>query len=310
MDPPRVLSIQSHVVHGHVGQKSSVFPLQLHGHDVDVINSVHFSNHTGYTGGFQGTVLQGAELLAILQGLVSNKLFSADILLTGYIGSKSFLQAVLTVLKTLKSTNPNALYFCDPVLGDNGKFYVPEELVGIYKAEVLPQADVVTPNEFEVLKLTGIEVTDLATAKLACRSLHEVGPSIVVITSVSFKSTSPDRLTVVASSAKLKKCWTCTTPVVPGKYTGTGDLFTALLLAWYAKLDNDLPRALEKVVQSLFFIIKNTHEHGGSGSELRLIQSKEILERGGGGLAETEELLAEGFFVARLENENLFKGSK
>lgn len=145
----RVLSIQSHVVSGYVGNKAAVFPLQLLGFDVDVINSVQFSNHTGYPSGWEGEVLDGTMLEKLVDGMDRNGLLSAfdgdDLdsgrighVLTGYIGSESFLRAVVNVVKKLKGLNPKCRYICDPVLGDMGRFYVPKELVEIYKSDVLP----------------------------------------------------------------------------------------------------------------------------------------------------------------------------
>ena len=99
----RVLSIQSHVVHGYVGNKAAVFPLQLLGFDVDVINSVQFSNHTGYDQKWEGDVLNGGQLDSLLDGLERNDLLkNTQHLLTGYIGSESFLRSVIRVLNTLK----------------------------------------------------------------------------------------------------------------------------------------------------------------------------------------------------------------
>ncbi|KAI2504631.1 Phosphomethylpyrimidine kinase [Fragilaria crotonensis] len=134
----RVLSIQSHVVSGYVGNKAAVFPLQLLGFDVDVVNSVHFSNHTGYPGGWTGEVLNGDQLRSILAGLDKNGLLH-DVahLLTGYIGSESFLTAVLEVLTTLRQ-HGKVRFVCDPVLGDAGQFYVPQELVQVYREKVIP----------------------------------------------------------------------------------------------------------------------------------------------------------------------------
>ena len=115
----RVLSIQSSVCHGYVGNKSAVFPLQLLGFDVDPINSVQFSNHTGYEGGFEGQVLGGQELEALVDGLDANGLMPEySHLLTGYIGSPSFLRAVLRVLARLRARRPGLRYVCDPVMGD------------------------------------------------------------------------------------------------------------------------------------------------------------------------------------------------
>lgn len=123
----------------------SVFPLQLLGFDVDVINSVQFSNHTGYPNGWEGEVLDGTMLTKLVDGMDRNMLISDESgcprignILTGYIGSESFLRAVVSVVQKLKGVNSKCRYVCDPVLGDNGKFYVPRELVDIYRRDVLP----------------------------------------------------------------------------------------------------------------------------------------------------------------------------
>ena len=157
------------IIHGHdsdVGNKSAVFPLQLLGFDVDVINSVHFSNHTGYPQGWEGDVLAGNQLHAILQGLQRNDLLeNTQHVLTGYIGSESFLEAVLEVVHTLRSSQTTTngpecrvRFVCDPVLGDRGAFYVPQELVGLYREKVLPLADVVTPNEVRDVRRAALSV--------------------------------------------------------------------------------------------------------------------------------------------------------
>lgn len=159
-----------------MGNKSAVFPLQLLGFDVDVVNSVHFSNHTGYPGGVEGDILKGDQLLAILHGLKRNNLLT-DIghILTGYIGSESFLLSVIDVVQTVRkaaaddhnssidtirttTSSSTVRYVCDPVLGDKGKFYVPESLVQVYKEKLIPLADVLTPNQFEIEQLTGIYI--------------------------------------------------------------------------------------------------------------------------------------------------------
>ena len=125
----RVLSIQSHTVHGYVGNKCAVFPLQLLGFEVDPVNSVQFSNHTGYPT-WRGEVLQGDALWALVEGLQANALLAGySHVLTGYIGSVSFLRTVLRTVQALRDANPRLTFFCDPVMGDHGKLYVPEPLV-------------------------------------------------------------------------------------------------------------------------------------------------------------------------------------
>ena len=289
----RVLSIQSHVVSGYVGNKAATFPLQLLGFDVDVCNSVQFSNHTGYDGGFEGDVLQGDQLRTILKGLKRNGLLqNVGHLLTGYIGSESFLRAVLDVLKTLRSSNNGCRYVCDPVLGDynvdgEGRFYCPPELAKIYRNEVLPLANVVTPNRFEAEQLTGITINTLADAKEACKVLHDLGPELVFITSAEIDGKNGKLMTILASkrtmsdSASSDEIWRVDSPIIDGAYTGTGDLCAALLLAWTEREPHNLQTAMEKASGTMFSVIKATNDSSGNtvGSrELRLIQSKDFIE--------------------------------
>jgi len=171
----------------YVGNKSAVFPLQVLGLDVDPINSVQFSNHTGYDV-CKGDVLEGVQLLKLVEGLEANGLLSGYThLLTGYIGSPSFLHAVVQVATKLKALNPGLQYVCDPVLGDEGKLYVAEALVETYKTQVLPLADVLTPNQFEAEILTGIKIQSESDAQRACLLLHAHGPRTVVVTSAAFR---------------------------------------------------------------------------------------------------------------------------
>lgn len=294
----RVLSIQSHVVHGYVGNKAAVFPLQLLGFDVDIVNSVHFSNHTGYPNGFEGDVLDGNQLKTILEGLKRNGLLqNVGHVLTGYIGKESFLRGVLDVLQTLRNLSTEGKrvrYVCDPVLGDSGKFYVPQELVSIYRDEMIPLADVVTPNQFEVEQLTGISVNNMEDAKRAARALHDMGPELVVITSLVFKDAGGvrkgDKTITILASIRVKgdtavcedELWSIDSPILPGRFTGTGDLCAALLLGWTARESNNLPMAMEKVISTMYSVIKSTWEHSNNlnkqNNELRLIQSKRVIE--------------------------------
>ena len=281
----RVLSIQSHVVSGYVGNKAAVFPLQLLGFDVDIINSVQYSNHTGYPCGVEGEVLDGQRLISLIDGMERNGLLAASPssdedegprignILTGYIGSASFLSAVVQIVHKLKTYNPACRYICDPVLGDHGKFYVPIELVHIYKRDVLPIADIITPNQFEIEQLTGITISNIIDAQIACGILHDMGVNTVLITSIVFPSptttdatsattdtippppTTTESIAMFAShrnTSKAKINETITnlntnattveedeqyilyTPKLPGQYTGTGDVCAALFLGWTA----------------------------------------------------------------------------
>jgi len=318
-----ILNIYAH--NTDVGNKAAVFPLQLLGFDVDVINSVHFSNHTGYPSRFEGDVLNGTQLLSILSGLERNHLLHhIDHILTGYIGSESFLRSVIQVIQTIRK-NKSCRYICDPVLGDNGKFYVPLELVDIYRTDVIPLADVITPNQFEVEQLTGIRIQSFNDAKLACKALHSMGPRLVIITSLCFddslqsSSMKDSKITVLASQQQKQQqqgksntssskddeedvihqeMWCIQTPIVHGRFTGTGDLCASLILGWTAKEPNNLKGVMEKVISTMFSVIQLTHDridsmkrividekdydknfdYSAEHRELRLIQSKKIIE--------------------------------
>ena len=298
-----------------MGNKAAVFPLQLLGFDVDVVNSVHFSNHTGYNGGVEGDVLKGNQLRDILDGLERNGLLAnVGHILTGYIGSESFLEAVLDVVERVRkksSGSQHVRYVCDPVLGDHGKFYVPVELVDVYKSRVIPVADVLTPNQFEVEQLTGISIETMDDAKKACMRLHEMGPSLVIITSLVIADSTKEEnncptISIVASQVRktrmqqtnggsgvsaLPEMWSISCPQLPGAYTGTGDLCAALFLAHTAIQPNDISGALEKVIDTMYAIIERTHRHSETcgeseikvdslvaARELQLIQSKREIE--------------------------------
>ncbi|EGB02658.1 hypothetical protein AURANDRAFT_35023, partial [Aureococcus anophagefferens] len=234
MAAKHVLSVQSHVVHGYVGNKSAVFPLQLLGFEVDAVNSVQFCCHTGYPK-FGGQVLDGDALWSLVEGLDANGLAAGySHLLTGYIGSATFLRSVIRLLRLLRERcGPDLVYVCDPVLGDHGKLYVPEDLVDIYRAEVVPLATVLTPNQFECELLTGVAVNSEADAVRACAALHARGVPLVCLTSLDY--VGGDRIAMLLSERlddARSEQYVLELPRLRGRYTGTGDLTAALLLAW------------------------------------------------------------------------------
>jgi pyridoxine kinase len=287
-----------------VGNKAAVFPLQLLGFVVDVVNSVHFSNHTGYENGFEGDVLKGEQLRSILDGLRRNNLlFEIGHILTGYIGSESFLEAVVDVVKLVREevgrkSEKQLRFVCDPVLGDKGKFYVPEELVRLYREKVIPLADVLTPNQFEVEQLTGIVIRSIDDAKRACHQLHQMGPSLVIITSMELDTNEvSNNMTIMASQIQQSPinnnvavpqelAWRIDCPILSGHFTGTGDLCAALFLAHTAKLldsspnVNKIPDAMEKVINTMYAILKRTSDGSGEtvkSRELKLVQNRDLI---------------------------------
>ncbi|KAI8836992.1 Ribokinase-like protein [Chytriomyces cf. hyalinus JEL632] len=229
MEAPRVLSVQSHVVHGHVGNKSATFPLQLLGFNVDPLNTVQFSNHTGYAK-FTGERLEGPQIDTLVEGLEANGILNRYThLLTGYLGRPSILTSLQALVKKLKSINKNLVFMMDPVLGDDGKLYVAPELVDLYRDNLIQYADIITPNGFEATLLSGVKIVDEASALEAIQKLHSMGPETVVVTSVDF-GTKAD-LTLYASHSPSNTRFKISFPKLKGSFTGTGDLFAACLLA-------------------------------------------------------------------------------
>ncbi|XP_031841260.1 pyridoxal kinase [Nomia melanderi] len=279
---PRILSIQSHVVSGYVGNKSAIFPLQLLGFEVDAINSVQLSNHTGYKV-VKGQILNDKDLEDLVDGLAQNNLDNYTHLLTGYIGSVSFLKSVTGVIQALKQKNPNLIYVCDPVMGDNGKMYVPEALKEIYKTEIVPLADIIVPNQYELELLTDVNISTINELKYAIKKLHQAGPKIISVSSTEING----KLTAISSTAKDNSLIKIDIPKIPTNFTGSGDLFAALFLA-HTYLQDNMEDAFAKTVNTLHSVLLKTFELSNKCQdeesqparkiELRLIQSRKHIE--------------------------------
>ncbi|XP_053685476.1 pyridoxal kinase [Sabethes cyaneus] len=289
----RVLSIQSHVVHGYVGNKSAVFPLQVLGFEVDNINSVQFSNHTGYKQGFKGQILNETELGDVFSGLVANDLHSLYThLLTGYVGNPTFLREIANILKKLRSVNPSLIYVCDPVMGDDGIMYVPKELLPIYRDEIIPLADIVTPNQFEVELLTGVSVKTEQDAWTAVEWFHSKGIKTVAISSSELGGSNSLLALVSHKNGNNSQRYRMVIPKQGNgiRFTGTGDLFASLFLAHSTLTGFDMGATLERTIATLQAVISKTllylPDEVKSGKtnvtsaqrELKLIQSKKEIE--------------------------------
>lgn len=261
-NPPedrRILSIQSHVVHGYAGNKCSVFPLQLHGYEVDAVNSVQLSNHTGYKY-VKGERLSDKNLADLYDGLRLNNINGYSHILTGYCGIVSFLKKVVEIVKDVKQKNPRVIYVCDPVLGDNGQYYVPEEMMYIYRDQLLGMADVVTPNIFELSELSGQIVKNEEQCLLAIEKIHSLGAKAVVVTSGLETETMKYCYCSYKNGNGQPVLYKFRIPIVPGYYQGTGDLFTSLLIIWLDKLGGDLKLAVEKVISSIQSVLRRNNE--------------------------------------------------
>jgi len=280
----RVLSVQSHVVHGYVGNRAATFPLQLLGFDVDCINSVQFSCHKGYPSA-PGQILNGDDLRTLAQGLADNQLLNHGHLITGFIGSVSFLREVMRLRQMMPSTSR---WICDPVLGDNGKLYVTEELVDVYRNEVLPHATILTPNQFEAEKLGETEIRTMAEAAAVCDKLHRLGPRMIVLTTLDTPdATKNGEVYAMMLSEAGRQKWLLQLPRIEGgPFTGTGDLTASMLLAWTQLYPNEAPAALEIVGSVLQAVIRETVKANSAtliagkrvAPELRLIESKRLIE--------------------------------
>jgi pyridoxine kinase len=275
-----VLSIQSHVVYGYAGNTAAVFPLQRLGSEVWAVNTVEFSNHTGY-GAWRGKVL-GAELAQeLVTGLEERAVLNrCQAVLSGYLGDAGVGRAVIDAVKKVRKENPKALYCCDPVMGDVGRgFYVKPDIPDIFKNELVPLADIVCPNQFELEALTGITVKNADDAVKAIKLLHEAGPAVVLVTSFREKE---GELGMIASDYAKKETYKITTVELPlgGGLAGTGDMTAAVFLSRFLETGN-LEKTLELCTASIFGILeeslKNTSKKGDEPLELRIIDSQEQL---------------------------------
>jgi pyridoxine kinase len=233
-----VLSIQSHVVHGIVGNKAAVFPLMVKGLSVDPLNVCQLSNHTGH-GAFSGNRMTGEQVDEISDGLnVIGALSTYDIAITGYVGRKDALTSVARLVKRVldatQQTGRRCLYLCDPVLGDDGSLYVPADVVPLY-GDLLPLSHATTPNGFEAFTLTGIQPDSITAAADCCRAIHSQGPRLVVISSLVGLPLESDagKFVIAFVSFQLpsgeRHMYYARVPKVSGKFAGTGDLLSALV---------------------------------------------------------------------------------
>ena len=279
-----VLSIQSHVVYGYAGNSAAVFPLQRLGNEVWAVNTVEFSNHTGY-GSWRGQALDIDLIQDLITGLQDRGVLDrCNAVLSGYLGSAALSETVLEAVKKVKKENPNALYCCDPVMGDVGRgFYVKPDIPDIFKKELIPHADIVCPNQFELEALTGIEVTNIDTAVKAISTIHEMGPSIVLVTSFKENGEQADSPTLSMLASNKDELYRITTPELPlgSGVAGTGDLTTSVFLSQYLRT-KDLEKTLNLCTSGVYGIIEKSfnmtyNKKKDSPVELKIIEAQEQL---------------------------------
>jgi pyridoxine kinase len=255
-----ILSIQSWVAYGHVGNASAMFPLQRLGAEVWAVNTVQFSNHTGY-GSWRGQVF-GADLVRdLVQGIEDRgALPRCDAVLSGYMGDAAIGEAVLDALSRVRAVNPGALYCCDPVMGDVGRgLYVRPGIPEFMRDRALPAADIATPNQFELEWLTGLPVTTLAEAKAAVAALQATGPRCVLLTSLQVAETDPDQIEMLAAEGGAFH--RIRTPKLPLSVNGAGDAIAALFL-FHRMKTGSAAAALGAAASSIHGLLRRTAEAG------------------------------------------------
>jgi pyridoxine kinase len=200
--PPSILSVQSHVAYGYVGNRAAVFPLQRMGFDVVAVNTVQFSNHTGY-GAWTGQLFTPEHVREVLDGVEARGGFDhTRAVLSGYLGDPGLGRVVLDRAAALKARDPAVIHVCDPVMGDVGRgFFVKPGVPEFFRDEAAPRATVLTPNQFELEYLTGRRVETLDDCLGAAASLHARGVETVLVTSLERRGRASDRIEMLVSDA-------------------------------------------------------------------------------------------------------------
>ena len=267
----KVLSIQSSVAYGHVGNSAAVFPLQRLGHEVWPVSTVQFSNHTGY-GAWRGPLLSATDVREVITGIEERGVLGqVDVVLSGYQGGEDIGEVILDAVARVKAANPAATYTCDPVMGNarSGCFVHPAIPV-LMRERVVPQADLITPNQFELGFLTQTEPRDLDSTLESADKARAMGPSSVLVTSVERPDAEPDTLEMLAVTDD--GAWLVTTPRLPLKANGSGDVTAALFTGHY-KSTGDTADALARTTSSVWDLLRITHESGER--ELLLVEAQE-----------------------------------
>lgn len=267
----KILSIQSAVAYGHVGNSAAVFPLQRIGVEVLPVYTVNFSNHTGY-GAWRGPLISPADVAEVLTGIEERGVFpQIDAVLSGYQGSEGIGDVILDAVARVKAANPAAVYACDPVMGNakSGCFVAPAIPV-LLRERVVPAADIITPNQFELGFLTGTEPADLESTLVSADLARGMGPRTVLVTSVERPDAPEGTIEMLAVTDD--GAWIVQTPRIPMKANGSGDVTAALFTAHYGAT-GDAALALARTVSSVFDLLQNTYESGER--ELQLIESQE-----------------------------------
>jgi pyridoxine kinase len=255
-----ILSIQSHVAYGHVGNASAVFPMQRLGVEVWPIHTVQFSNHTGY-GAWKGRVFDAPMIEELVEGIGERGvLTTCDGVLSGYMGSADIGNAILSTVKKVREANPRALYCCDPVIGDIGRgVFVRPGIPEFMRDQALAEADIITPNHFELDYLSGLATTTMAEVKDAVAAVQRFGPRVVLVTSLHTRETPQDSIDLLASEGGA--FWRVRTPKLSLSVNGAGDAIAALFFVHYVRTGS-AATALGEASASIYGLLKRTADAG------------------------------------------------
>ena len=267
-----ILSIQSAVAYGHVGNSAAVFPLQRIGHEVWPVYTVNYSNHTGY-GAWGGPIIPAEDVAAVLAGVKDRGAFPLiDAILTGYQASPEIADVIVGTVRDIKAENPDAIYTCDPVMGSaTSGCFVADTIPPLFRSTIVPAADIITPNQFELGYLTERDITDLDSTLAAVDAAREMGPSTVLVTSVKRPETPGDAVEMIAVDDHGK--WIVRTPRLPFKRNGSGDVTAALFTGHYLR-GRDAKEALAKTASSVYDLLRVTLE--ADSPELKLVEAQDF----------------------------------
>ncbi|MCG5236878.1 pyridoxal kinase PdxY [Xanthobacter oligotrophicus] len=270
-----LLSIQSHVAYGHVGNASAVFPLQRLGVEVWAINTVQFSNHTGY-GAWRGQVFDAAVIGELVEGITERGVLPrCDGVLSGYMGSADIGAAILDAVARVKAANRNAAYCCDPVIGDVGRgIFVRPGIPELMRDLAVPAADVITPNQFELELLSGRACAFLEDAIAACDALHARGPKVILVTSLNVAETPPDCIDLIASGPDGR--FLVRTPRLAVSLNGAGDAIAALFF-FHVQRTGSTAEAVSAAASSIYGVLERTEK--AQSRELLLVEAQDEFVR-------------------------------
>lgn len=266
-----ILSIQSHVTYGHVGNAAATFPMQRLGHEVWPIHTVQFSNHTGY-GAWRGQVFDAGLIGECVAGMAERGvLATCDGVLSGYMGSADTGIAILQAVATVKAEHAGALYCCDPVIGDVGRgIFVRPGIAEFMRDKAVPAADIITPNQFELELLCGMPTGSASAVRAGLAAVHATGPAVILVTSYLGDDTPSGSIDLLGSDGR--DVWRVRTPRLDLAVNGAGDTIAALFFV-HMLASRSVPEALARAAASTYGLLRRTAD--GGSREIALVASQD-----------------------------------